>query len=138
MIEKSVFFLIFLFIIFFKTKNRSDGEQEGQVATTKSAMFPLKWSAPELLSQKLCSIFSDMWSFGVLAVEVFEKDKPFPELGGLEFAMALVEQRFIPSLPDSCPIVMRKELNKCFAFNPEDRPTATEMAVFLMNYANKR
>lgn len=43
-------------------------DRQEQYMKTKTATMPLKWSAPEALSEKKMSYASDMWSFGIVCI----------------------------------------------------------------------
>jgi len=51
---------------------------------TKSNVMPLKWSSPESLREKKFSDKSDMYSYGIVVIEVFTRDEPFPEMQAFE------------------------------------------------------
>jgi len=51
---------------------------------TQSATFPLRWSAPELLRDKKFSFQSDIYSFGITAIEIFTRKLPFSEMGAMD------------------------------------------------------
>lgn len=45
---------------------------------TASNTGPLKWMAPESLSEREYSVFSDVWSFGVVIFEIAMRSEPYP------------------------------------------------------------
>lgn len=51
---------------------------------SKSNVGPLKWMAPESIEYKQYSFKSDVWSFGVLLVEIATREGPYKNLDGKE------------------------------------------------------
>ena len=48
---------------------------------------PVRWMAPESISERQFSVGSDVWSYGILMWEMFHPDKtPYEGLGNLEVA----------------------------------------------------
>jgi len=47
----------------------------GNYYTSTTSMFPIKWSAPEVLKFEKFSAKSDVWSFGIVLWEIFEYGK---------------------------------------------------------------
>src|SRR4051812_46746836 len=47
-------------------------------AQTRNKIGPLKWWAPESLLKGVYSPASDMWSYGIVAIECFTRDEPYP------------------------------------------------------------
>jgi serine/threonine protein kinase len=86
------------------------------------------WSAPEILRGERFGSACDVWSFGVLLVEMHERRSPYH---GLEEAPAIVLMKvgsgaLKPSLsPDGIPDEEFVELaESCFASDPRERPDA--------------
>lgn len=49
--------------------------------------LPVRWLAPECISERQFSVESDAWSYGVLMWEMFHPDKlPYQGLGNMEVA----------------------------------------------------
>ena len=44
---------------------------------SQNAKFPIRWSAPEVLSRKKAIRGADVWSFGVVLWEILEAKVPF-------------------------------------------------------------
>jgi len=94
---------------------------------TKTATMPLKWSSPELLQEKKYSEKSDIWSFGIISIEIFTRSVPFVEYKALDYAMGLVSGKIVPTAPEICPDRYKPIINQCFSKQPSSRPTASEI-----------
>ena len=58
--------------------------------STNTDALPLKWMAPESIRDKVYTSKSDVWSFGVLAWEVFSYGKtPYGYMTGIDIAQAV-------------------------------------------------
>jgi len=96
------------------------------VNQTTTNQFALKWSAPESLRSFQYGKESDVWSYGVTLVEVFNKGDPYPGLPDQEAAIAVRDGKLHPKLPESnatCPKELRTLLKECWSFNASSRPT---------------
>ena len=49
--------------------------ENADAGKTKSSVAPIKWSAPETLLQKAYSTKSDVWSFGIVLIEMLISDE---------------------------------------------------------------
>lgn len=85
--------------------------------------LPVKWMAPEAIKLNLYTHASDVWSFAILAVEIYTLGEvPWPGLGNLETVAAIaLGQR--PQQPEACPDNIYHMLTSCWTLDPDDRPT---------------
>ena len=44
----------------------------------------IKWSAPELLKEHKYSFKSDIWSFGIVCIEILTRNDPFPQMKSID------------------------------------------------------
>ena len=73
--------------------------------------LPIKWMAPESISDRVFSHKSDAWSFGVLAWEIYTfGDSPYPSLAHNEILAALQSGQRL-NMPTTCPAAMYTNLN---------------------------
>mmetsp|Transcript_16700 Transcript_16700/g.23212 ORF Transcript_16700/g.23212 Transcript_16700/m.23212 type:complete len:125 (+) Transcript_16700:1322-1696(+) len=54
-----------------------------------SSVFPVRWSAREVLAQKKISKAADVWSFGITLWEMIEGQEPYFELSSNEVVKAV-------------------------------------------------
>jgi len=89
----------------------------------------LKWTAPEVLKSKKFSEKSDIYSFGIIAIECFTRTIPFPDMSALECANAVASGKLEPKLNGICPDSYLSVLNPCLSHNPDKRPLSTFLVV---------
>ncbi|CAN6996854.1 unnamed protein product [Brassica rapa subsp. trilocularis] len=83
----------------------------------------------------------DLWSLGCIVLEMYTGKRPWSEFRSLyDLEDVLVEDKKVPAIPDTVPSDARQFLEKCFALEPEDRGTASELLLhpFLVGDDNKK
>ncbi|PRP79937.1 putative PAS/PAC sensor protein [Planoprotostelium fungivorum] len=90
----------------------------------KSDLLPYRWSAPEAIQQRKTSYESDVWSFGVLAWEIFSFGLvPYWELGtNQDVIRHVVEEKRTLGRPHRCPEELFAIFSKCWMYEAEKRP----------------
>ncbi|PRP82378.1 hypothetical protein PROFUN_10154 [Planoprotostelium fungivorum] len=83
---------------------------------TNSEIGPLKWMAPEALTQRAYSVKSDVFSFGVVCWEILTDVSTRGER--------------LP-IPSDCDPSIYKLIQVCWRTAPEDRPTFQEICSYL-------
>ncbi|KAB7495798.1 Vascular endothelial growth factor receptor 1 [Armadillidium nasatum] len=107
---------------------------ENNVYLKKSdEMMPIKWMAPEAIEQKIFSIQSDVWSYGVTLWEMFTLgNTPFPGVPLNKLGAALVKGVRLEK-PKYCNDQIYSLLLQCWRSNPVERPLFNEIADILAN-----
>ncbi|XP_071522683.1 tyrosine-protein kinase Src64B-like isoform X1 [Panulirus ornatus] len=101
---------------------------------SSNAKFPVKWTAPEAFLFKCFTIKSDVWSFGILMMEIITNGViPYPGMSKQE-VMDGIQQGYRMAKPQNCPDNLYELIYSCWAFNPTNRPTFAFINDFLMNY----
>uniref|UniRef100_A0A8D2LUM6 Vascular endothelial growth factor receptor 2 n=1 Tax=Varanus komodoensis TaxID=61221 RepID=A0A8D2LUM6_VARKO len=98
------------------------------------ARLPLKWMAPETIFDRVYTIQSDVWSFGVLLWEIFSLGaSPYPGVKiDEEFCRRLKEgTRMRP--PDYTTPEMYQTMLDCWHGDPKQRPTFSDLVEHLGN-----
>lgn len=100
---------------------------------------PIRWLAIETLTQYVYTYKTDVWSFGVLAWEIYSKGvEPYPE-----FSVAQVNQQvrggYRMEFPQTVnPEVAKTVLERCWCEDPNMRFTMPELVQFLKNFFGMR
>jgi len=86
------------------------------------------WMAPELIRGQNYDQKVDIWSLGIMAMEMAEGEPPYMEYPPLR-ALFLITTKGIPDLkdPGKWSEPMRDFISKCLEKEPEARLDATEM-----------
>ncbi|PRP74860.1 tyrosine-protein kinase Fps85D-like isoform 2 [Planoprotostelium fungivorum] len=91
----------------------------------KKNILPFRWTAPETIRYKVSTFQSDVWSFGVLAWEIFSLGRtPYWELSSnKEVLHHVVEEKKTLLQPFRCPDELFSILSRCWEYEPPNRPS---------------
>ena len=86
------------------------------------------WMAPEVVKQQAYGNKIDVWSLGIMTIEMIEGEPPYLDEEPLK-ALYLIATKGTPDLadPDSCSEELKDFLSKCLAVDPEKRSTAKDL-----------
>jgi hypothetical protein len=102
--------------------NKNDFVQHKEAYLQK---LPIRWTAPEVLhDQTGYSIKSDVWSFGIVLIEIWLKGKdPYPEEKEFSSIRTLVQNGYVHKKPSKCSNQFYNRLIlPCLCFEPNQRP----------------
>ncbi|XP_022943483.1 uncharacterized protein LOC111448239 [Cucurbita moschata] len=90
----------------------------------------LPWMAPELLngSSNKVSEKVDVFSFGIVLWEILTGEEPYANMHYGAIIGGIVNNTLRPTIPSYCDSEWRKLMEHCWAPNPSDRPSFTEVA----------
>ncbi|KDO33373.1 TKL protein kinase [Saprolegnia parasitica CBS 223.65] len=113
--------------------------------TMTAEIGTVPWIAPEVLKGTRYSEKADIYSFGVLVSEVDTVKVPYSNvhdccpsadgtsvaLASANIAMRVVKGTLQPSFSPSCPSVVLDIARQCLSYDPDDRPSAAQLAAWL-------
>ncbi|KAK9745424.1 GTPase binding [Popillia japonica] len=106
-------------------------QQEDCYIMTEHKKVPFPWCAPESLRSRHFSHASDAWMFGVTVWEMFTfGEDPWMGLIGSEILRRIDKEGQRLHQPDACPATIYAVLLKCWAKNPQDRPSFANLKDF--------
>uniref|UniRef100_UPI00398F1804 tyrosine-protein kinase Mer n=1 Tax=Pristiophorus japonicus TaxID=55135 RepID=UPI00398F1804 len=95
------------------------------------AKMPVKWIALESLADRVFTVKSDVWAFGVTMWEIVTRGMtPYPGVQNHEIYDYLQENHRLKQ-PSDCLDELYEIMYSCWRLDPADRPTFTNLKVLL-------
>eukprot|EP00884_Botryococcus_braunii_P004692 jgi/Botrbrau1/14223/Bobra.0254s0012.1 len=104
---------------------------EINVMTSETGTY--RWMAPEVISHKQYNGKADVYSFGILLWELLTQKTPYEAMTPIQAAVGVVQDNLRPPIPDGIPRRLRDLIERCWAADPEIRPTFPELLIDLRN-----
>lgn len=93
--------------------------KNGFYTSNDQEKIPCAWFPPESILEKLFSIKSDVWAFGVTMWEIFTfGERPWPNMSSEQ-----VLDKIVTSIPYKCSKSFYKIMQNCWSHAPGNRPT---------------
>eukprot|EP01118_Nematostelium_gracile_P008043 TRINITY_DN2640_c0_g3_i2.p1 TRINITY_DN2640_c0_g3~~TRINITY_DN2640_c0_g3_i2.p1 ORF type:complete len:158 (-),score=28.60 TRINITY_DN2640_c0_g3_i2:32-505(-) len=107
--------------------SRVHNNENQYLATADNNIWPIKWMAPEVFTTKSFSEKTDVFSFGVVCVEVLTRQSPYPEYSMEEFSLNVLMKDLVSTLPnylpENTPDFLVTMVKQCTSKDPAVRPT---------------
>merc|ERR1711915_675167 len=102
-------------------------EEEEYIVSDGLKQIPIKWTAPEALNYGKYTSLCDVWSFGVLAWEIFSKGgTPYQGMTNTR-ARELIDSGYRMPAPEGTPDEVYQLMLRCWQYEPDDRPHFAEI-----------
>ncbi|GLT97536.1 hypothetical protein SLE2022_150950 [Rubroshorea leprosula] len=97
----------------------------------------LPWMAPELLSGKSNMVTEkiDVYSFGIVMWELLTGEEPYADMHCASIIGGIVNNTLRPKIPSWCDPEWKALMEKCWASDPSERPSFSEISQKLRNMA---
>ncbi|XP_059612426.1 fibroblast growth factor receptor homolog 1-like [Phlebotomus argentipes] len=90
--------------------------------------LPIKWMAPESLTDKFYDTKSDVWSYGILLWEIMSfGEQPYPSIYSADDLNIFLRCDHRLDKPKRCSNNIYMLMRQCWQFNPQDRPNFSQL-----------
>ena len=101
----------------------------------EKSVMPIRWMPPEAILFSTFSSQSDVWSFGIVLWEIFTSGtQPYCALSNEEVVERITNGHVL-RCPSGCPDELYQLMVRCWATEPKDRPTASEIYTDLLKWS---
>lgn len=85
------------------------------------------WMAPEVIKHNKYSVAADVYSFGVIMWELCMRKIPYDGLSQVQIMLGIAQGTLRPEISKKAPPAWNDLMCRCWAENPDDRPTFAEI-----------
>lgn len=113
--------------------NDTSSENAKEYYTSHGGQFPVRWTAPESIETFKYSTASDVWSYGVLLLEVTTGgERPYSLLKNAQVIKSVLEGSRAPRPDPGCTGALYNDVMlKCWGRRPEERPSFHDLISLL-------
>eukprot|EP01118_Nematostelium_gracile_P020028 TRINITY_DN9564_c0_g1_i6.p1 TRINITY_DN9564_c0_g1~~TRINITY_DN9564_c0_g1_i6.p1 ORF type:complete len:288 (+),score=53.26 TRINITY_DN9564_c0_g1_i6:107-865(+) len=106
----------------------TDFGHSDKIYSLRDTPLPIRWSAPEALEGEPVTYTSDIYSLGCALYEIFTRgSEPWDTvMGNTEVRQLVCDRKKMPQ-PRECPDEVYAVMNKCWNFDPNERPSLQEI-----------
>ena len=95
-----------------------------EIPAQRDKKVPIRWTAPESALNKIFSLKSDVWSFGILLHEMMKGGElPYADIKDNRSVINQLQSGYRMPCPENCPPNIYQVMQGCWNGNPESRPT---------------
>ncbi|XP_039298982.1 vascular endothelial growth factor receptor 2 [Nilaparvata lugens] len=95
-------------------------------------LLPVKWLSIEAMRDREFSVYSDIWSFGVVLWEFFSLARtPYPGLEGVQELYKKLESGYRMERPVFAPDIVYRIMLECWSEDPKRRPPFSDLTARL-------
>jgi serine/threonine protein kinase len=114
-----------------------------QVPVTEAITYgSLRWLAPELVADSSyipTTRATDVWSFGMLSLEIFTDSVPFSHVSDEAFLPLVIRDGPLPTRPEHANTrglsdAMWNLIEQCWQRDPKSRPSMSDILALLVSY----
>ena len=115
-----------------------DDDEDGEYYRSQQGVFPIRWTSPEAMESLKFSFASDVWSFGIVMVEIYQDGiKPYHDLDN-QTVMTKVMAGYKHPQPPGCTSAVYEMLCECWQRDPKGRPDFTRVGEVIEFNLKKR
>lgn len=110
-----------------------DDENAQEYYTSHGGTFPVRWTAPEAMEHMRFSTSTDIWSFGIVLLEIVTGgQRPYTELATNEVVITQVMGGYRAAKPErGCTPELYGVMLQCWEQIPTNRPSFEQLAAML-------
>jgi len=107
-----------------------DGDEE-EYYRSRTGTFPVRWTSPEAMQTMRFSEATDVWSFGIVMIELFtDGGKPYAGMANAA-VISKVQGGYRAKQPKLCSDAVYTVMLQCWCAKPADRPTFVQLETLL-------
>lgn len=108
---------------------------DGHYTMNENHKIPCAWYPPESIREKVFSIKSDVWAFGITVWEIFSfGEQPWSNMTAAQILQKIDSENKRLSIPYMCSKEFYKTINLCWSKNPDERPNFRDLKKIIKEF----